>query len=89
MGLISRGDESEYRREIERLQSWCSCKNLELNAREMVVDFRRNAAPPTPIMLGETPVAKVGDEKKIPSPLNPAYTSVLQNKDGKQRTHKV
>ena len=27
--------------------------------------------------------------EKIPSPLNPAYTSLLQNEDGKQRTHKV
>lgn len=25
----------------------------------MVVDFKRNAAPPTPIMLGETQVASV------------------------------
>ena len=57
MGLISRGDEPAYRMEIERLQSWCSCNTQELNALktvEMVVDFRRNAAPPTPIMLGES-----------------------------------
>ena len=32
---------------------------------------------------------KVGDEKKKTSPLNHAYTSLLQNEDGKQRTHKV
>ena len=60
VGLISRGDESAYRREIERLQSWCSLNNLELNALktvEMVVDFRRSAAPPPPLMLGNTPVA--------------------------------
>lgn len=59
---ISRGDESAYRREIVRLQSWCSCNNLELNAQktvEMVVNFRKNAAPPPPIILGETPVAFV------------------------------
>ena len=62
VGLISREDESAYRWEIERLQSWCSCNNLELNAQktvEMVVDFRRNAALPLPITLGGIPVASV------------------------------
>ena len=59
VGLISKEDESAYRSEIERLRSWCSSNNLELNAQktvEMVVDFRTKAAPPPPIMLGGTPV---------------------------------
>ncbi|XP_053715146.1 uncharacterized protein LOC128755512 [Synchiropus splendidus] len=54
MGLISDGEESAYRREVERLVSWCSHNNLELNAQktvEMVTDFRRVTAPPSPLML--------------------------------------
>ena len=62
VGLISKGDETAYRGEIERLRCWCSNNNLELNALktvEMVVDFRRTAAPPPPIMLGGTQVTPV------------------------------
>ncbi|KAM8887795.1 uncharacterized protein ACB058_011331 [Synchiropus picturatus] len=36
IGLISDGDESAYRREVERLVSWCSHNNLELNAQKTV-----------------------------------------------------
>ena len=38
---------------------WCGQNNLELNALkivEMVVDFRRNPAPLTPITLSDSPV---------------------------------
>ena len=62
VGLISGEEESAYRGEIERLRSWCNCNNLELNAQktvEMVVDFRRDAAPPPPIMLEGTQVNAV------------------------------
>lgn len=60
VGLISRGDESAYRREIDSLLTWCTRNNLELNALktvELMVDFRRNPTPP--IILGGTPVATV------------------------------
>ncbi|KAK3516457.1 hypothetical protein QTP70_014790 [Hemibagrus guttatus] len=54
IGLISDGDESAYRQEVEQLAVWCSLNNLELNTLktvEMVVDFRRNPpAPPLTIM---------------------------------------
>ncbi|KAM8871902.1 uncharacterized protein ACB058_004010 [Synchiropus picturatus] len=36
IGLISDGDESAYRREVERLLSWCSHHNLELTAQKTV-----------------------------------------------------
>ena len=51
IGLISGRDESAYRWEIDHLVTWSGLNNLELNALktvEMVVDFRRNAAPPSP-----------------------------------------
>ncbi|KAK3572881.1 hypothetical protein QTP86_009528, partial [Hemibagrus guttatus] len=55
IGLISDGDKSAYRQEVEQLAVWCSLNNLELNTLkpvEMVVDFRRNppALPPLTIM---------------------------------------
>ncbi|KAK0153824.1 putative RNA-directed DNA polymerase from transposon BS [Merluccius polli] len=52
IGLISDGDESAYRWEADHLVTWCHRNNLELNALktvEMVVDFRKNSAPPAPI----------------------------------------
>ena len=62
IGLISGGDESAYRWEIDHLVTWCSQNNLELNALktlEMVVDYRKNPAPLTPITLCGSPVDTV------------------------------
>ncbi|KAM8880951.1 uncharacterized protein ACB058_001251 [Synchiropus picturatus] len=59
IGLISDGDESAYRREVERLVSWCSNNNLELNAQktvEMVIDFRRVTVSLSPLMLAGLPI---------------------------------
>ncbi|KAM8877844.1 uncharacterized protein ACB058_003534 [Synchiropus picturatus] len=59
IGLISDGDESAYRREAERLVSWCSHNNLELNAQktvEMVIDFRRVTVSLSPLMLAGLPI---------------------------------
>ncbi|KAK3509893.1 hypothetical protein QTP70_019373, partial [Hemibagrus guttatus] len=45
IGLIFDGDESAYRGEMDRLVSWCSMNNLELNSLktvEMIVDFRKH-----------------------------------------------
>ena len=58
IGLISGGDESDYRWEAD-LVTLCSQNNLELNAlktMEMVVDFRKNSAPLSPITLCYSPV---------------------------------
>src|SRR4029434_4080659 len=62
IGLISGGDESAYRWEIDHLVTRCGQNNLELNALktvEMVVDFRKNPAPPTPITPSDSPVDSV------------------------------
>ncbi len=62
IGLISDGDESAYRWEIDHLVTWCNQHNLELNAVktvEMVIDFRKNPAPPAPIILCNSPVETV------------------------------
>ncbi|KAK3562413.1 hypothetical protein QTP86_033563, partial [Hemibagrus guttatus] len=58
--IISDGDESAYRGEIDRLVSWCSMNNLELNSLktvEMTVDFRKNPAPRPPVILCDSPVS--------------------------------
>uniref|UniRef100_A0A669CKQ3 Reverse transcriptase domain-containing protein n=1 Tax=Oreochromis niloticus TaxID=8128 RepID=A0A669CKQ3_ORENI len=62
IGLISDGDESAYRREVERLVSWCSHNNLVLNAQktvEIIVDFRKHTAPLPPIILTDTLITTV------------------------------
>ncbi|KAK3573368.1 hypothetical protein QTP86_024117 [Hemibagrus guttatus] len=59
IGLISDGDESAYRGEIDCLVSWCSMNNLELNSLktvEMIVDFRKDPAPLPPVILCDSPV---------------------------------
>ncbi|KAK0138014.1 putative RNA-directed DNA polymerase from transposon BS [Merluccius polli] len=69
IGHISVGDESAYRWEIDHLVTWCSQNNLELNVLktvEIVVDFRRNAAPPASITLHHPP-----------SPWSPILGSVI------------
>ncbi|KAK3548881.1 hypothetical protein QTP70_021256, partial [Hemibagrus guttatus] len=60
IGLISDGNESAYRGEIDRLVSWCSTNNLELNSLktvEMTVDFRKDPAPRPPVNLCDSPVS--------------------------------
>ena len=62
IGLISGGDESAYRWEIDHLVTWCSQNNLELNPLktvEIIVDYRKNPAPSTPIILCGSPVDSV------------------------------
>ncbi|KAK3558652.1 hypothetical protein QTP86_023097, partial [Hemibagrus guttatus] len=47
IGLISDGDKSAYRSEMDRLVSWCSMNNLELNSLKtvgMIVYFRKDPA---------------------------------------------
>ncbi|KAK3526126.1 hypothetical protein QTP70_016106, partial [Hemibagrus guttatus] len=59
IGLISDGDESAYRGEMDRLVSWCSMNNLELNSLktvEMIMDFRKDPAPLPPVILCDSPV---------------------------------
>ncbi|KAK3539767.1 hypothetical protein QTP70_013200 [Hemibagrus guttatus] len=62
IGLISDGDESAYSGEMDRLESWCSKNNLELNSIktvEMIVDFRKDPAPLPPVILCDSPVTSV------------------------------
>ena len=66
-GLISGGDESVYRGEVDRLVSWCSDNNLELNVKktkEMIVDFRKKkGAPLQPLVINSQAVEMVDNFK--------------------------
>uniref|UniRef100_A0A669C6E4 Reverse transcriptase domain-containing protein n=1 Tax=Oreochromis niloticus TaxID=8128 RepID=A0A669C6E4_ORENI len=94
IGLISDGDESAYRRVVERLVSWCSHNNLVLNPQktvEIIVDFRKHTAPLPPIILTDTPITFVDSASWVPpSPTmkwEPTITSVI--KKAQQRMYFV
>ena len=58
VGLITNGDESEYRRVVEERVSWCAEYNLLLNilkTKELIIDFRKKirCAPPPLHINGE------------------------------------
>ena len=64
VGLITNGDESGYRREVDDLVRWSENHNLILNiskTKEMVVDFRRKAN----ISLPPLSPGKVAFESKV------------------------
>uniref|UniRef100_A0AAZ1X6I0 Reverse transcriptase domain-containing protein n=1 Tax=Oreochromis aureus TaxID=47969 RepID=A0AAZ1X6I0_OREAU len=54
VGLISGGDETAYRAEVQRLSDWCVDNNLDLNTtktKELVVDFRRRKSELQPVSI--------------------------------------
>ena len=80
IGLISGGDESDYWWEADNLVTWCSQNNLQLNALktvEMVVDFRKNTAPLTPITLCDSPVNTVESFRFLGNILSLFYFTYL------------
>ncbi|KAI3370165.1 hypothetical protein L3Q82_024450, partial [Scortum barcoo] len=59
-------DEAAYREEVDRLAEWCDTNNLLLNTgktKELIVDFRRNADPHTPIHIKGMTVERVNSFK--------------------------
>ena len=54
VGLISGGDETAYREEVQRLSTWCAENNLILNTsktKELIIDYRRNKPDIQPIYM--------------------------------------
>ena len=44
VGLITKGDEANYREEVQRLTEWCSENNLSQNikkTKELIIDYRK------------------------------------------------
>uniref|UniRef100_A0A3B1J1U4 Reverse transcriptase domain-containing protein n=1 Tax=Astyanax mexicanus TaxID=7994 RepID=A0A3B1J1U4_ASTMX len=66
LGLITKGDESAYREEVQRLTDWCTVNNLHLNVdrtKEMVVDFRRALHTHSPLNIDGSSVEIVKSTK--------------------------
>ncbi|KAM3860016.1 monocarboxylate transporter 9-like [Diretmus argenteus] len=66
VGLISGGDESAYRDEVERLSVWSTENNLSLNSkktREIIVDFRRKKTAIQPLVVNGDCVERVSNFK--------------------------
>uniref|UniRef100_A0A8C6PWZ8 Smoothelin b n=1 Tax=Nothobranchius furzeri TaxID=105023 RepID=A0A8C6PWZ8_NOTFU len=62
VGLISKGDEAEYREEVLKLAAWCSEHNLSLNTKktkELIVDFRRHSTDLAPLYINGECVERV------------------------------
>ena len=59
IGLITNNNESDYRAQINQTITWCTDNNLLLNSsktKELIIDFRRQPNPKTPIIISGEPV---------------------------------
>ena len=66
MVLISGGDETAYRDEVNKLAGWCSQHNLLLNTsktKEMVIDLRKHKGEPAPLYINRDCVQRVSSFK--------------------------
>lgn len=64
VGLISGGDESAYRDEVERLTAYCRGNNLLLNTaktKELIIDYRRKKTDIPPLIISGDWVERVAD----------------------------
>nr|XP_049611658.1 uncharacterized protein LOC125989380 [Syngnathus scovelli] len=61
VGLITEGDETRYRSEVDLLTTWCRDNNLLLNVnktKENVVDFRKGQAKHQPLIIDSAVVER-------------------------------
>ncbi|XP_062235277.1 uncharacterized protein LOC133932561 [Platichthys flesus] len=66
VGLITKNDETHYRKEINLLTTWCRDHNLLLNVsktKEMVVDFRKSLTEHPPLTIDGAAVERVSSTK--------------------------
>ncbi|XP_063797931.1 uncharacterized protein LOC134965400 [Pseudophryne corroboree] len=66
IGLIKDGDESTYRREVDRLAQWCIHNNLELNLLktvETIVDFKKKSSSAPLLTIADSVVSLVDSFK--------------------------
>ncbi|KAI3359402.1 hypothetical protein L3Q82_002905 [Scortum barcoo] len=74
VGLITDGDNREYRGLIQDFADWCLRNNLQINAgktKELVVDFRRRRhSPPAPVSIQGTDIDTVKSYKYLGVHLN-------------------
>ncbi|KAI3355495.1 hypothetical protein L3Q82_018337 [Scortum barcoo] len=74
VGLITDGDDREYRGLIQDFADWCLRNNLQINTsktKELVVDFRRRShSPPAPVSIQGTDIDTVKSYKYLGVHLN-------------------
>ncbi|KAI3357979.1 hypothetical protein L3Q82_003006 [Scortum barcoo] len=74
VGLITDGDDREYRGLIQDFADWCLRNNLQINdgkTKELVVDFRRcRHSPPAPVSIQGTDIDTVKSYKYLGVHLN-------------------
>ena len=66
VGLITKGDETQYRMEVDLLTTWCRDNNLLLNVsktKEIVVDFQRGHTQHLPLTIDGAAVERVSSTK--------------------------
>ncbi|KAM9816502.1 uncharacterized protein ACBT44_010814 isoform 1-T1 [Syngnathus typhle] len=66
VGLITKGDETQYRLEVDLLTTWCRDNNLLLNVdktKEIVVDFRKGRTQHLPLIIDGAVVERVSSAK--------------------------
>jgi len=66
VGLVSRGDETAYREEVQKLTDWYVVNNLAINlkkTKELIVDFRRKKEVYQPLVINGGVVERVSTFK--------------------------
>uniref|UniRef100_A0A3P9KN81 Reverse transcriptase domain-containing protein n=1 Tax=Oryzias latipes TaxID=8090 RepID=A0A3P9KN81_ORYLA len=94
VGLITKGDETNYREEVDLLTKWCRDNNLLLNVgktKEIVVNFQRGNTQHLPLIIDGTAVERVSSTKFLGVHISEdlswtAHTTSLAKK-GQQRLY--
>ncbi|KAM9783542.1 mitochondrial import inner membrane translocase subunit tim16 isoform 1-T1 [Syngnathus typhle] len=66
VGLITKGDETQYRLEVDLLTTWCGDNNLLLNVdktKEIVVDFRKGHTQHLPLTIDGAVMERVSSAR--------------------------
>ena len=93
VGLISGGDETAYRAEVQQLTAWCSNNNLLLNTikTKVIIDFRRNGTDHAPLHINGDCVERVPSFKflgvHITEKLSWSTNTTALVKKAQQRLH--
>uniref|UniRef100_A0A1A8PFW7 Reverse transcriptase domain-containing protein n=1 Tax=Nothobranchius pienaari TaxID=704102 RepID=A0A1A8PFW7_9TELE len=68
VGCIRDGQEVEYRSVVDSFVEWCERNHLQLNitkTKELIMDFRKQAPPPTPVTIRGADVEIVEDYRYL------------------------
>ncbi len=77
VGLISNGDESAYRKEVDVFSEWCIINNLALNTsktKELIISFQKQKEAPVPLYIWGEMVERVTTFKFLSTHITPDLT---------------